>query len=1096
MFRLLLSLLTVAVLTLQLYSQQKFDLINSGEIIKEGLDLHKKGKYKEAIKKYEKVHENDTNYHTALFEKGASLHADSNFAKVLEIADKGLNLNTDLESQFLILKANALDELGKPEEAIAIYNDALKVYSKNYILYFNRAITLERLERYEEAVESYKQAILLNPYHTNSHIKLGLLAASYGHIVEAMLCLNMALLIEADLQRSFEILSILEQISKIEYPVKPGKLAISKEGDDFSDIELILKNKIALNGKYKSQSKLKYPVILQNQAMMEKLKENSRDKGFWHEIYVPIFASIFNNGYYEQYSYLMTSAVNDKDIQAIVKKNESKIKDFKQWAFSMVKNTNMLRTHWENGKKEELLYVYNDQLLLTAIGKMDMVKKVSVGEWHFYNEFGRLGAQGTFNSKGEKTGEWTWYYPNGNKKEVTNFTNGQPDGISKEYYSNGNLSVEQNWKGGKKQGVEKSYFRFGALWGAINYKDDELHGKAEIYYKNGNKQYDLTYNKNKMHGKFKEYHTNGKLSAEMSFDNGDLNGMSLKYYPNGKLKEEVNYVQDKMDGTYKRYFKTGEIEEIGNYKNGIEIGDWKEYYHNGRIYTEISYDENGKKNGSRKEYDIKGLLWTELEYSKGDIVSYKYYNSKGIVTHEDKKKRNILPVKGYYLTGELSIEGAFEGGERTGEWKSYNRNGTLSQISNYKNGQLHGKMIDYYAFGQKYYEADYKNGEIDGYYVQFYRDGKIAHHGWYENGVQVGPWYYYYANGNLEAENFYLKGDIHGVQKSYDERGKLYESMEYYKGEFIALNAYDSTSNLLTKFILENGNGNLQMKYKNGKSRYNGMYKNTVLEGPINLNFFNGDKELAGNYFNGMRHGKWTWYNDSKNISSTGDYDEGNKVGKWQYFYDNGKLHYEGNYEGDRKEGEWTWYYENGKIKYKRFYTYGERDSIDYHYASTGELIMIRNYDRGDLISYTYFGKDGKAIAPILLKEETGEVLAYFQNGQKSIQFTIDKGYFSGNYTVYNPAGKIAEKINYKNGLMEGSTIYYYENGITKSDEKYLAGELDGLCKYYYENGKIKEELSYELGSLYGTCKYYNQAGKLIKERLYYNNQIIDEKVL
>lgn len=73
-----------------------------------------------------------------------------------------------------------------------------------------------------------------------------------------------------------------------------------------------------------------------------------------------------------------------------------------------------------------------------------------------------------------------------------------------------------------------------------------------------------------------------------------------------------------------------------------------------------------------------------------------------------------------------------------------------------------------------------------------------------------------------------------------------------------------------------------------------------------------------------------------------------------------------------------------------------------------------------------------------------------------------------------NERTKIAEKANYKDGMLEGELVrYYYEGGI-HSKEQYQANRRSGECLYYYPSGKLESKRFYWLDSQTKWQQYYD----------------------
>ncbi len=99
-------LFSITFITTALYAQSNNPLINSGQVIQEGIELHDKENYKEAIEKFKLVSRSDTNYHTAIYELCNSYNYNKEYKKAIETAELGLSLKTRLEPSFYTSLAN------------------------------------------------------------------------------------------------------------------------------------------------------------------------------------------------------------------------------------------------------------------------------------------------------------------------------------------------------------------------------------------------------------------------------------------------------------------------------------------------------------------------------------------------------------------------------------------------------------------------------------------------------------------------------------------------------------------------------------------------------------------------------------------------------------------------------------------------------------------------------------------------------------------------------------------------------------------------------------------------------------------------------
>jgi tetratricopeptide (TPR) repeat protein len=270
--------------------------VNSGELISEGIKLHDEKKYEEAAAVYRKVPRNDTNYVQSLYELAYTLSSDSSYREALQICNEGLaKEDSEYELDFLVLRANIIDDMGDGKRALELYDSALMKYPNYQGLFLNKAITLIHLEKNEEAEEVLKELLLRNPYYSSAHFRLGNLALEKGQLIPAIMCYYTYLLISPEGPYSSSCINLLAAISKgtddaVQYVSKRN---IIPEGN-FALVEQIITSKIALDKNYKVLTSLDDPIIRQLQVMMEKLEYEEDNPDFFMQFYVPYIKDIFN----------------------------------------------------------------------------------------------------------------------------------------------------------------------------------------------------------------------------------------------------------------------------------------------------------------------------------------------------------------------------------------------------------------------------------------------------------------------------------------------------------------------------------------------------------------------------------------------------------------------------------------------------------------------------------------------------------------------------------------------------------------------------------------------------------------------------------
>ena len=80
----------------------------------------------------------------------------------------------------------AYGELGKYEEAIESYKQAIRIDPDDAKGHYNLGNTYFKSGKYKEAIESYKQAIRINPDYANAHYNLGVVYDKLGMYEESI----------------------------------------------------------------------------------------------------------------------------------------------------------------------------------------------------------------------------------------------------------------------------------------------------------------------------------------------------------------------------------------------------------------------------------------------------------------------------------------------------------------------------------------------------------------------------------------------------------------------------------------------------------------------------------------------------------------------------------------------------------------------------------------------------------------------------------------------------------------------------------------------------------------------------------------------
>jgi tetratricopeptide (TPR) repeat protein len=165
-----------------------------------GYALANLGKYKEAIKCYDRAIKVDPNNAEAWCSKGSTLHKlnkDSTlhklnkYKKAIVCYDKALEIDPNYAEAWYS-KGDTLDSLGKHEEAIKHFDNALKIDPDHARAWKRKGDALYKLDKYDEAIKCYDKALEIDPNYAEAWYNKGYTLGSLGKNKDADKCIKKA----------------------------------------------------------------------------------------------------------------------------------------------------------------------------------------------------------------------------------------------------------------------------------------------------------------------------------------------------------------------------------------------------------------------------------------------------------------------------------------------------------------------------------------------------------------------------------------------------------------------------------------------------------------------------------------------------------------------------------------------------------------------------------------------------------------------------------------------------------------------------------------------------------------------------------------
>lgn len=265
-----------------------------------------------------------------------------------------------------------------------------------------------------------------------------------------------------------------------------------------------------------------------------------------------------------------------------------------------------------------------------------------------------------------------------------------------------------------------------------------------------------------------------------------------------------------------------------------------------------------------------------------------------------KNQGKSVPIKEYYESGKLKVEGFVKNNCYDSTFISYYENGQIEAKGSFKDCVFETNALRITALDVTYCGGT--EGKSKGIRVS--------------DSNKNGIWKSYYENGQLEVNDNYICGIRIGLQFEYYSSGKL------------KMQAFSSTEDALTTYFFENGNIESIIKY-------NREYEL---------------KEGKDSVFIEIKVLETMEYYETGELESIIKERNRKKDGKQIYFYKNGFIEYKEEYKNGVENGLFLDYYENGNAEWQAEMKDGEYDGKQYHCNQEGKITKIQTWKKGKLI--------------------------------------------------------------------------------------------------------------------------------------------------
>lgn len=320
-------------------------------LLEEGIRLHDKGDFQGAIARYDAILEQIPDDFGAMTEKSMSLFMSGKNEQCIDLCEHIIKVHKAEENLYLVYTTlgNALDNAGKPKEAIDAYERGIERFPDHYMLHFNLGITYMREGDADRGIASLIRDLQVNPYHPGGNYALGVALLTMDRRGAALLALSRLVVLEFGTDRTEMALGLIQQIlagnaEKTGRKSTTIRLSAPEEegsDDDFAPVDLMI-TMLAVADQDKKVKKAKKKMsdveVLSHRlesiyGLCAELYKDGSLKGPVSDLYCPFFTQLTETDHTLTLTYVMFAANEEKYIQKWHEENRESVEELIKMSF-------------------------------------------------------------------------------------------------------------------------------------------------------------------------------------------------------------------------------------------------------------------------------------------------------------------------------------------------------------------------------------------------------------------------------------------------------------------------------------------------------------------------------------------------------------------------------------------------------------------------------------------------------------------------------------------------------------------------------------------------------------------------------------------
>ncbi len=270
------------------------------QLIRKGVSLHDKGKYREAISAYEEALKINPNSMPATYEMALTYLHLKEHDNALRYSTKVINANyLPLLVDAYCVKSSALAELGKYDDSINLLYEGLKRCGEEYLLHYNLGLSFFRKKDLRSAIIHLSKAIETDTTHPSSFLLYAYAQNDSDMWIQSFFAFHFFLLLEPNTSRSKDAFTEMYDIL-ISEPEPTSPRLYPEDGIDRKMLYEFIKQNKPESDNPETHFVFFVEVTRKIILTLGQMQNDSR-RGLLWDFFVPIYTEILGSGYMDVY---------------------------------------------------------------------------------------------------------------------------------------------------------------------------------------------------------------------------------------------------------------------------------------------------------------------------------------------------------------------------------------------------------------------------------------------------------------------------------------------------------------------------------------------------------------------------------------------------------------------------------------------------------------------------------------------------------------------------------------------------------------------------------------------------------------------------